>query len=94
MLRFATALRDNTLVSAATFTELTTPKSTQGYGYGFRRSTDTNQRQFIGHNGGPPGIGFDFRYYPDTDDVVVVLTNYDPSAVTAPRETVMRDLRP
>jgi hypothetical protein len=55
---------------------------------------DANQRHFVGHNGGAPRIGFDFRCYPDRDDVVVGFTDDDAPALSGPLATVTRLLQP
>ena len=47
-----------------------------GYGYLFSSGTEAGRR-WIGHNGGAPGISAEFRYYPEDDLVIVVLSNQD-----------------
>ena len=47
-----------------------------GYGYLFSSGMVAGRR-WIGHNGGAPGISAEFRYYPDDELVIVVLSNQD-----------------
>jgi CubicO group peptidase (beta-lactamase class C family)/beta-lactamase regulating signal transducer with metallopeptidase domain len=82
LLRFASALMQNKLVSAAGTSLLTThsslPAADPQYGLGFQDQTNDHLR-FVGHNGGAPGMNGELRIYPDTGYVVVVLSNFDPA---------------
>jgi D-alanyl-D-alanine carboxypeptidase len=80
LLRFAGALTGHKLLDAAHTTLVTTGKPGtphQSYGYGFGTSNEGGVRSF-GHNGGAPGINADFKIFPDSGYVLVVLGNLDP----------------
>jgi D-alanyl-D-alanine carboxypeptidase len=80
LLRFARALTGHKLLDAAHTTLVTTGKPGtphESYGYGFGTSNEGGVRAF-GHNGGAPGINADFKIFPDSGYVVVVLGNLDP----------------
>jgi CubicO group peptidase (beta-lactamase class C family) len=85
MLRFATALQDNTLIGPEFTEEMFTPAVPTGtalygwtteYGLGFIISTSGDVVR-IGHSGGFPGISSRFAMYPDLGYTVVILSNYD-----------------
>jgi CubicO group peptidase (beta-lactamase class C family) len=85
MLRFATALQDNTLIGPELTEEMFTPAvsmgtalpgSTAEYGLGFTITTSGDIVR-IGHSGGFPGISSWFAMYPDLGYTVVTLSNYD-----------------
>jgi CubicO group peptidase (beta-lactamase class C family) len=72
MLHFMQALLSDKLISAKTREIFFTPNPLfERYGYGFQIKND-----WIGHNGGFPGIEAWIRYYPKKDLILVVLTNY------------------
>ncbi|HKP11050.1 MAG TPA: serine hydrolase domain-containing protein [Blastocatellia bacterium] len=82
LLRFATALTGNKLLSAKSTELITTGKVEMGrggskYGYGFGEQQMNGYRIF-GHNGGAPGIASDLTILPEPGYVAVVMTNYDP----------------
>jgi len=87
LLRFSIALRSNKLLSQK-YTELVMKGQveTQGpgakYGYGFG-DKEINGQRIVGHNGGAPGIGANFDMFPKLGYTAVVLTNYDPPAMSA-----------
>ena len=85
MLRFATALQDNTLIGPEFTEEMFTPAvstdivlsgATVEYGLGYTIST-SGYGVRIGHGGGFPGISSWFAMYPDLGYTVVILSNYD-----------------
>jgi CubicO group peptidase (beta-lactamase class C family) len=85
MLRFATALQDNTLIGPEFTEEMFTPVvsmdtalpgSTAEYGLGFTITTSGDVVR-IGHSGGFPGNSSRFSMYPDLGYTVVILSNYD-----------------
>lgn len=87
MLRFSLALRGNKLLSQK-YTELvmkgqvetTGPGGKYGYGFGDKL---IDGKHIVGHNGGAPGIGANFDMFPESGYTAVVLTNYDPPAMSA-----------
>lgn len=84
LLAFACALRDGKLLSREGLELLWTPmhagdgEMDYGYLFGVGRA---NGMRWAGHNGGAPGISADFRYYPEEDLTVIVLSNYDGGAM-------------
>ncbi len=83
MLRFDTALRRNTLITAESLTMMWLPKtedtgSDGKYGYGFF-IREYNGTRIIGHGGGWAGVTTQMDMYPDLGYTVVILTNYDDS---------------
>jgi CubicO group peptidase (beta-lactamase class C family) len=88
LLRFAKALRDGTLVSAASREAMWSPKpelSSPGYGYGFQigGTPDDRADRIVGHGGGFPGISsnLDIHLGPAHDGFTsIVLTNLDQGA--------------
>ena len=87
MLKFSVALRSNKLLNQK-YTELVMKGQveTQGsgakYGYGFG-DKEINGQRIVGHNGGAPGIGANVDIFPTLGYTAVVLTNYDPPAMSA-----------
>lgn len=87
MLKFSVALRSNKLLSQK-YTELVMKGQveTQGagakYAYGFG-DKEINGQRIVGHNGGAPGIGANFDIFPQLGYTAVVLSNYDPPAMSA-----------
>ncbi|MCA1579519.1 MAG: beta-lactamase family protein [Acidobacteria bacterium] len=87
LLRFSLALRNNKLLSQK-YSELVMKGQveTQGpgakYGYGFG-DKEINGQHIVGHNGGAPGIGANFDIFPKIGYTAVVLSNYDPPAMSA-----------
>ncbi|MGW0663000.1 serine hydrolase [Streptodolium elevatio] len=90
LLRFATALHGNRLLSGP-FTRVVTsgrhalgpgdrppvlPGETQFYGYGHSESV-TAKRRVVGHSGSGPGRATNLDAFPDNDWLVVVLTHHD-----------------
>lgn len=87
MQRFADALVQNKLLSAATRNELTSPqiiafpakdgKPAVSYGMGFGVGSEGGKRWF-GHNGGAPGANTEFAEFPDAQWTLSVFSNRDP----------------
>jgi len=84
LLAFAQALRNGALLPPDRLETLWAPRlgqdDTMDYGYLFGTGRQNGMR-WIGHSGGAPGISADFRYYPDDELTVVVLSNYDGAAM-------------
>lgn len=80
MIRFGDALTQNELLSEDTRIDLWKGRSDMGpgmqYAYGFGNSARDGVHS-IGHNGGGPGIGADFRIYPELNLTSIAFTNYD-----------------
>jgi CubicO group peptidase (beta-lactamase class C family) len=83
---FAIALINNDLMSEKTTKIMTSAKpgtirksrstgKDVGYGYGFNVSQDGLR---IGHGGGGPGINAELRIWPQTQNIIITLTNLDP----------------
>lgn len=91
--RFAMALADDKLLSCATRDLLWEGKQAMGpnlqYAYGFSDNRENGHRT-IGHNGGGPGISAEFRYLPDLDYTIAVLSNIDDAAHSV--SDMMREL--
>ena len=83
LLKFATALYDGTLIDAEHREIMTTFKTPWGndegyaYLYGDHR---VNDKRFIGHNGGAPGINAEFSHFTDQGYTLIVLANLDGAA--------------
>ena len=81
LLKFAQALQNHRLLSAATEQELVTGKVDYGrpgyeYGYGFilRKAGD---ERVAGHAGGAPGVDGQFDMYRGSGYTIIVLANYE-----------------
>lgn len=97
LLKFSLALRGNKLLSKKYSDLVMEGKAEMGgtgakYGYGFS-DKQSNGKHIVGHNGGAPGIGANFDMFPELGYTAVVLTNYDPPAMS-PVVTKIRDLVP
>ncbi len=83
MLRFAHALDSHTLLSAESTRLLMTRKVPMGpglwYAYGFFER-EGDGVHFVGHGGGFPGMNTDFKIFPESGHVLVVMANRDPPA--------------
>lgn len=91
LLKFARALLDHRMLSAAMTRTILTPRidspqpggpPVDKYTYGFSYQQLAGVT-FVGHNGGTPGYEGEIDIYPHTGDVVVVLTNQDQTMVPA-----------
>lgn len=79
LVRFANALLDHRLLDEAHTNLLLDGKVDAGgfrYAYGFGDYRE--QRGWVGHNGGAPGMNGDLRIYPASGYIVVALANVDP----------------
>ena len=83
LFKFSRALRSHVLLSPAS-TELilhgkvdrsNPPGGRYAYGFGERQS---NGKRIVGHGGGFPGIHTHFEVAPESGNVVIALSNYDP----------------
>lgn len=80
LLRFATALYNDSLIDAQHREVMTTYKVQQGQddGYAYLYADNRiNGQRYIGHNGGAPGINAEFSVFPDSAYTIVVLSNTD-----------------
>ncbi|MEW6126203.1 MAG: serine hydrolase [Acidobacteriota bacterium] len=82
LLKFASALTANKLLSAKLTELFTTGKVAMGggdarYAYGFGDMRVNGKRAF-GHNGGAPGIASSLSMFPESGYTVIIMTNYDP----------------
>lgn len=87
LLRFAVALSNNSLLSK-TWMDILTNGNVDMDWPGFRYAcgfmeTVRNGVRWIGHSGGAPGMNAEFWLAPETDDVIIVLSNIDPPSATA-----------
>jgi CubicO group peptidase (beta-lactamase class C family) len=91
LLRFARALLDHRLLSAAMTAEMLAPRvnapqpggpPVDKYTYGFAYQA-INGVTFVGHNGGTPGYEGQIDIYPRSGYVVVILANQDQVLVPA-----------
>jgi CubicO group peptidase (beta-lactamase class C family) len=84
LIRFAAALDDGALLPREALEGVWSPPrdgaEEQGYGYLWGSGVESGQR-WVGHNGGGPGVSADFRYFPDSGYVVVVLSNVSRGAM-------------
>jgi CubicO group peptidase (beta-lactamase class C family) len=79
LVKFAVALRNNTLLNASSLKTVWTGRVDYNrgkYGYGCQVS-QYNGTRIIGHGGGWAGITDQFETYPDLGYTVVILTNID-----------------
>jgi hypothetical protein len=92
LLAFAQALKTGKLLNPAmtdhilngTFSGADRPK----YGYALREQV-VGGRRFVGNGGGAPGINAEFRFEPNGDYSVVVLSNLSPPSATIVLEHVL-----
>ncbi len=87
LLKFAQALRNNTLISKESFQLLTTPKpelNSPRYGYGFIISQKGDET-IVGHSGGFTGIRSTLRIFKKSGFTFAVMSNYS-SGMTPVRE--------
>lgn len=83
MLKFRQALFQYKLVGKQYVDEMITPKvelfPNFDYGYLFQCPT-IDGHQYIGHDGGSPGISAEFRYFPKQKMTLIVISNFDQGA--------------
>ncbi len=92
LLAFAQALKTGKLLGHAmtshilkgTFSGKQRPK----YGYALREQV-VGGRRFVGNGGGAPGINTEFRFEPDGDFSMIVLSNLSPPSATTVLEHVL-----
>jgi len=93
LLKFSNALRSHVLLSPVS-TELVlsgkvdrpdSPERRYAYGFGERLS---NGKRIVGHTGGFPGISTHCEFSPESGDVVIVLSNYDPPITNQVAEVI------
>ena len=99
LLKFAAALQSNKLLPSAATERLLagkvdTPFRGLRYAYGFEDVQLPDGRHRVGHGGGAPGINAVLSIYPDSGDVVVVLSNLDPPAAIDIDRSIGRALSP
>jgi CubicO group peptidase (beta-lactamase class C family) len=80
LIRFGTAVLDNSLISAETLHEAIQTSTLEDgeqtrYGIGFEIGTDNKGRPWIGHGGGSVGGTTMFIIYPEEELIIAVLTN-------------------
>ncbi len=81
-MKFAQALTSNKLIPAKLLAEASRPRAKEsGYGFGFVTSDRGGMRSF-GHGGGAPGMNGELWIFPDSGQVVVVLSNLDQPAAS------------
>jgi CubicO group peptidase (beta-lactamase class C family) len=94
LLRFANALLAHKLLDAehtALVLAGKVPMPRGQYAYGFSDRV-VGGRRVVGHNGGFPGVNAELHVFPDTRDVVIVLSNYDPPSATQLADFVLERL--
>ena len=80
LLQFSNALASGILLDRDTLDQIWTPYAELGpdFGYGYLWGIGSlNNRRWVGHNGGSPGVSADYRYYPESGFTVIVLANRD-----------------
>lgn len=82
LFKFSEALKNNTLLSAATSEQVRVPQQGSTYGLGFELGSIVGNAQ-VGHTGGGPGYRTGVYRFLDTDITVVVLCNSESSSVDA-----------
>jgi CubicO group peptidase (beta-lactamase class C family) len=94
MLKFSRALVQSRIVLAETLKRITSHQpgreaSALQYGYGFELHTQGGVRSF-GHGGQATGANFEFRYFPDQDLTLVILSNQDNGAFDDLRKNTIK----
>lgn len=74
LLKFAIALKNNTLISEESLALMISNKDQNGYGYGFSLNK-FNGIEVYGHNGGAHGVSGELDIYRNMDYIVVTLSN-------------------
>lgn len=85
ILKFADALKNNTLVSAKIFTNMIAIKNgglkvAEDYGYGFIIIKHGPYQKSYGHGGTAGGVNFELRYFPAQDITLIVFCNQNNGA--------------
>jgi CubicO group peptidase (beta-lactamase class C family) len=94
MLQFSRALHSGALLQPATLRLMTTPQpgraaSALQYGFGFELSTAAGIRSY-GHGGQATGANFAYRFFPQLDLTVVLLSNQDNGAFDDLNKSVVK----
>jgi len=107
LVRFVRALGDGTLLDAASYRAMTSAQipmsgpfgdASPGQSYGF--GTIVEERGGVvsfGHGGTAPGTSFEFKVYPASDTVLVVMSNYNTIAaheIAGALDEIVRSSRP
>lgn len=74
LFKFATALKNNTFISARTLELMVSDENQDNYGFGFSLNK-FNDTEVYGHNGGAHGVSAELDIYENLDYVVVTLSN-------------------
>ena len=77
--RFAQALLNGTFVTEESLETMWTDHFDARYGYGFGISNGPGGK-IVGHSGGFPGLNGNLDIFPESEHVIVVLSNYDQAA--------------
>lgn len=77
--RFGVALLSAKLLKDSSKQKMFKDELGQSYGYGFQLSGST-EKQVVGHAGGAPGVNAVTYIFPDSEYIIVVLSNYDRGA--------------
>jgi D-alanyl-D-alanine carboxypeptidase len=84
--RFIDAVRANRLLNERFTRLLLEPRQKirdgRSYAYGFTIENEPGQGLWIGHNGSDHGMNAEVWFSPETDYLLVVLSNFDPPAAT------------
>jgi D-alanyl-D-alanine carboxypeptidase len=84
--RFIDAVRSNRLLNEKFTRLLLEPKQKiwdgRSYGYGFTIEDHPGKGHWIGHNGNDHGMNAEVWFSPETDYLLIVLSNFDPPAAT------------
>jgi D-alanyl-D-alanine carboxypeptidase len=84
--RFVSAVRTNRLLNGKYTRLLLEPKQQvmegRSYAYGFTVEEHPGEGRWVGHNGNDHGMNAEVWFAPETDYVVIVLSNFDPPAAT------------
>lgn len=75
--KFALALKNNDLISQASFSAMTTDHFENGYGYGMSLR-NLNGKKIYGHNGGAPGSSGELDMVMGEPIIIVTLSNRSP----------------
>jgi D-alanyl-D-alanine carboxypeptidase len=84
--RFLSAVQTNRLLNGKYTRLLLEPKQQimegRSYAYGFTIEEHPGEGRWVGHNGNDHGMNAEVWFAPETDYVVIVLSNFDPPAAT------------
>ncbi|MCX2453720.1 serine hydrolase [Pedobacter sp. PLR] len=77
--KFGVALLSGKLLTDSSKHKMFKDELGKSYGYGFQLSGST-EKQVVGHGGGAPGVNAVTYIFPDSEYIIVVLSNYDRGA--------------